>query len=174
MRQALLGKLLKIIGQRVKLGFATVVHCKEFKKIFNGKHRVSIGSVYKLCCTACYLEVGEWARDNYQIEPIAYFFDAGHRNSEEVSQGFIDSKSNPENIAHRLGSITFTGDTELVPLQAADLAAYEHWKWLDEHFADKTRHGRYPLQKLVRIPWKIREFDRPILEEMLEHRKTGK
>ena len=70
-----------------------------------------------------------------------------------------------------MGSITFEHDNVLVPLQAADIAAYELWKWLDEHYEKKTRHGRFPLQEIVKIPWKIREFDKGILEEMLAHRR---
>jgi hypothetical protein len=173
-RQSLYGKLLRIIQQRTMLGFATVMHCKEFSRVFKGNDRRDIGSMYNICCTACHLEVGEWAQKNYQIEPIAYFFDAGNKNTGEVSKTFLETQKRPENIGYRMGTIAFEDDEFVIPLQAADIAAYELWKWLDEHFADKIRHGRFPLQELIEIPWTIREFDGPILEEMLEHRKTGK
>lgn len=38
---------------------------------------------------------------------------------------------------------------------------------LDEHFAAKPRHGRYPLQEIIKIPWTIREFDQEVLLELL-------
>jgi len=172
-RKALLGKLLNIINQRAKLGFAAVVHTQLFEDVFKGRDRTEIGSPYRLCCTACFLEVGEWAKKNYQIEPVAYFFDAGNPHSNEVSLGFKESTDNPNNAELRLGSITFEDDKVLVPLQAADIAVYEIWKWLDEHFLDKARHGRYPLQEIFKIPFRIREFDRGILEEMLTHKMGG-
>jgi hypothetical protein len=79
-----------------------------------------------------------------------------------------------KNVEYRLGSITFEHDSVLVPLQAADIAAYEIWRWLDEHYLDKTRHGRFPLAEIIKIDWTIREFDKPILEEMLAHRRGVK
>jgi hypothetical protein len=158
-RRRLFGKLLGIINQRAKLGFAAVVHIKEFESVITGIGRTSIGLPYRLGCTSCYLEVGEWAKRNYQIEPIDFIFDAGHRDRQEARQSFRESKQNPEFIEYRLGSITFANDKVHIPIQAADIAAYELWKWLDEHYADKTRRGRYGLQEIIKIPWTIREFD---------------
>jgi hypothetical protein len=120
------------------------------------------------------LQVGEWATKNYQIEPIAFFFDAGHENASDVAKTFLETKNAPENVSYRLGSLTFQHDNVLAPLQAADIAAYELWRWLDEHYLDKTRHGRFPLSEIIKIEWTIREFDKPILEEMLAHRRGAK
>jgi hypothetical protein len=173
-RRALLGRLLEIIIRRAKLGFASVVHCKEFERIFTGPERIDVGSPYNLSCTASYLQIGEWARNNFQVEPVAYFFDAGHKDAPGVARTFLETKNNPGNVEHRLGSLTFEHDNVLVPLQAADLAAYELWRWLDEHFLNKTLHGRFPMEQLNRIKWKIREFDKGVLEEMLAHRRGEK
>lgn len=173
-RQMLYGKLLRIIQERTKRGVATVIHRNEFNRVFKGNDRRDIGSMYNICCTSCYLELGEWAKGNYQIEPISYVFDAGNKNSGEVGKTFLETKKQSESVGYRMGTIDFSDDEIAIPLQAADIAAYELWKWLDEHFADKVRHGRFPLQELIKIPWKIREFDGGILEEMLEHRRTGK
>ncbi len=173
-RKALLRKLLSIINERAAFGFASTVHVKEFDAVFTGNDRRDIGSPYNLCCTACYLQIGHWAQRNYQVEPLALIFDAGHKNAGDVTNTFNAEIKKSENIAYRLGSLTFSDDKVMVPLQAADLAAYELWKWLDEHFAQKKRHGRFPLLKMMNTPWSIRAFDRPILEEILQHRKTGK
>lgn len=169
-RQRLLAALLQIVQRRAQFGFAAVVHAQAFREVFKGKDRAEIGSVYGLCCLSCFTETGEWAKTNYQIEPIAHFFDAGNKNAGQVLKTYQEVKNDQERIDYRLGTIAFESDSVLVPLQAADLAAYELWKWLDEHFAKKTRHGRYPLQELVKIPWKIREFDKAILQEMLDRR----
>jgi len=173
-RKALLGKLLNIITKRVKLGFASVVHWREFESVFTGADRDYAGSPYNLACTACQLDIGEWAQRNDQAEPIAYFYDAGHKDAAEVARIFLETKNQTGRNEYRLGSITFEHDNVLVPLQAADIAAYEFWRWLHEHFADTTRHGRYPLEKLVEIEWNIRSFDRLILEEMLARKRGAK
>jgi len=169
-RQRLLSALLDIIQRRAQFGFAAVVHAAAFRDVFKGKDRIEVGSVYRLGCTCCFSQVGEWAQKNYQIEPIAHCFDAGNKNAGDVLKTYQDIKSRPDRIAWRLGPIAFESDDVLVPLQAADLAAYEIWKWLDEHFAQKIKHGRHPFHEIVRIPWKIREFDRSILQEMLDVR----
>lgn len=173
-RQMLMAALLAIIQRRAQLGFAAVVHAKDFRDVFQGRDRMEIGSVYKLCCLSCFTEVGEWAKKNYQIEPIAHFFDSGNKNADEVLKTYQEVKNDPKRIEYRLGAIEFESDEVLVPLQAADLAAYELWKWLDEHYAKKVRHGRYPLQEIVKIPWSIREFDKAILQEMLDRRHGKK
>lgn len=170
-RQALLGRLLDIISRRAQFGFASVVHVREFEEVFAGVLRSEIGSPYNLCCLTCAVQIGEWAKANYQIEPIGYFFDSGHKNAREVFDTLIAQKNDPTLTEYRIGPITFESDTVLVPLQAADLAAYEIWKWLDEHFAAKKRHGRYPLQEIIKVPWKIREFDREILLELRDVRR---
>lgn len=167
-RQSLLGRLLDVIQRRVSQGFGCAIHVREFEAMFTGKERAEIGSPYTLCCISCAEYVGAWAKDNCQIEPVGYFFDSGHRYAGEAFHALIAEKNNPENIEYRIGPITFDSDTKLIPLQAADLAAYEFWKWLDEHYAGKKRHGRYPLQEIIRIPWKIREFDRDVLLELRE------
>ena len=167
----LLGRLLDIISRRAQFGFASVVHVREFEEVFAGVLRSEIGSPYNLCCLTCAVQIGEWAKANYQIEPIGYFFDFGHKNAREVFDTLIAQKNDPTLTEYRIGPITFESDTVLVPLQAADLAAYEIWKWLDEHFAAKKRHGRYPLQEIIKVPWKIREFDREILLELRDVRR---
>ncbi len=172
-RQQLLGRLLDVINQRVKLGFAAAVHVNEFESLFTGIDRTEIGSPYKLGCTANWLEVGEWAKKNHQVEPIDFCFDTGHSEKGEVQRSFRESKQNPAFVEHRLGTIRFADDRLDVPIQAADIAAYELWRWLNEHFTEKTRHGRFPLQEIVKIPWTIREFDRSSFEEMLVQRKGG-
>jgi hypothetical protein len=173
-RQQLMGRLLGIITRRAKLGFAAAVHIKEFEAVFTGSDRTEIGSPYKLGCTANWLEIGERAQKHYQVEPIDFFFDAGHSNKGEVQQSFRESKQNPEFVQYRLGTIHFADDKMHAPLQAADMAAYGFWRWLDAHFAVKTRHGRYPFQEIVKIPWTIREFDRSSFEEMQVQRKGGR
>jgi hypothetical protein len=169
-RKKFMARLLDIVQRRAKLGFATVVHALAFRQVFRGADLREIGSIYHLCCLACFTEIGEWAKRNYQIEPIAHFFDAGNKNAGQVLKTYQAMKDSPDKSEYRLGSITFEDDKILVPLQAADLAAYELWKWLDEHYANKTRHGRYPLQEIIKVPWAIREFDEAILQEMLDRR----
>jgi hypothetical protein len=170
-RQALLAKLLDVVTRRAQLGFGAVIHLAAFEDVFQGPERTDIGSPYKLACTACFLEIGEWAKRNYQIKPVSYIFDSGNVHSNELSQHFLESK---KNVEYRLGSLTFESDEVLVPLQAADLAAYELWKWLDEHFATKTMRGRFPLKEVVKIGWNIREFDRSVLEELRTQRRGGR
>ncbi|HEY4356261.1 MAG TPA: DUF3800 domain-containing protein [Acidobacteriaceae bacterium] len=168
-RQRLMSKLLAIIGRYAQLGFASVVHQHEFKKIIMKKH--NMGSVYNMACAGAYLEVGEWAKRSGQTKPIWYYFDEGHTHAKEAYSTYFDMKKDPNLAGLCMGSITFTDDIICVPLQAADLAAYEIWKWLDEHFGKKTMHGRYPLQEIIKIPWCIREFDKGIFEQMRDRRE---
>ncbi len=170
-RRALMSKLLETIGRRVQFGFASVVHVKDFSQLFQGHERREIGSPYNLCCLTCAVQIGEWAKANHQVEPVGYFFDSGHRNAREALDTLLEQKNDSSLIEYRIGLITFESDDMLIPIQAADLAAYEVWKWLDEHFAGKQRHGRFPLQEIIKVPWTIREFDGEILEELRDMRR---
>lgn len=146
-RKKLFGALIEIIKNRAAFGFACATHILAFNEVFQGRERTAVGS------------------------PVAFFYDTGHNNSGEVAESFVSEKNDSENTEYRLGSLTFADDELVVPLQAADIAAYELWKWLDEHYASKPRHGRYPLQELIKMPWQIREFDKDVLIELRELRR---
>ena len=172
-RQGLIGRLLDVIRRQVQFGFATVVHIKDYNSVFQGMERVEAGSAYALCCLSCAFQVGEWAKLNDQAEPVGFFFDDGNPRAGEALTALLAQKKDPTLSEYKIGGIAFDDDERLVPLQAADLAAYEIWKWLDEHFAEKKRHGRFPLQQLVRVPWTIREFDREVLLELRNVQRGG-
>jgi hypothetical protein len=95
-RRGIPSKLLDIIERRTKHGFASVVHQNDFDQVFSGANKQKDDSPYNLCCTCCHLQIGEWAQKTYQIEPIAFFFDAGHKNAGEVAKTFWETKADPK------------------------------------------------------------------------------
>ena len=70
--------------------------------------------------------------------------------------------------ARALGAATFGSSSEFVPLQAADLIAYEVFKDMETKARGESRDMRYPLRRIVAGPQKIYNFDERSLKLALE------
>ena len=107
-------------------GFAVSICPSEYKAATSDRFRSQHGSAYTLCLKEATAEVGRWAEYGNMLSPIAYFFDAGHRNQEQANQYFarVHAAMPRERAKIRLGTWTFAGDDLVWPLKAADLLAY--------------------------------------------------
>lgn len=86
--------------------------------------------------------------------------------------------SNPEfGTALRLGSLAFGSKRDLLPLQAADILAYETWKEVSNTLAGRPRKSRWPMSKLAEAPLSSLHIQKEIMRNMMsnlrEQWKTG-
>jgi hypothetical protein len=120
-------RLIETIKLRTEVGFACSVIVEEFNKLTHESFRKSFGSAYTMCCNWCIHEVGQWAERSGYNGKIAYFFESGHDEQNETNRILARIAIHPElKDAYRYASHTFAEKRLVVPLQAADILA---WQW---------------------------------------------
>lgn len=178
-RQPLLRDLLNTISRRAMMGFGSVVHLEPYSRLITGDVKRHIGSAYALCIAGCFWGVGRWARMYNHDEPIAYIFDQGHKNAGDALLCH-QKHSNVEEfrVGWRLGSITFDSDERVIPLQAADLFAYESLRRCTERAVllmsrNQRLTGeniRYPIRELLsNMKLQVRFFDEDTLIQLRDN-----
>jgi hypothetical protein len=120
---------ISIIRSAIKFGFAVSVYPSQFDKTV--PHSPEIGSPYSLCAHTCLTAVRGWA-NRFNIEgKISYVFEAGHRSQAEANGIMIRLFKKPNLRAeHRYAGHSFADKSVVLPLQAADIIA---WQWFTEN-----------------------------------------
>jgi hypothetical protein len=147
------------------------VSISAHKELIQGKLKKQIGSPYSLAVVASAQLMGKWANQYGYSEPIPHIIDRGHRNCGEAELQFqIQRADEPSRIKWHLGPLTAEDDTKAIPLQAADLVAYEAWKFMHQGGNEANRNleqFRYPFRRLFtnNLHPRIRIFDREVLQD---------
>jgi hypothetical protein len=179
-REPLLRDLLDVICTRAMMGFGCVVVLEPYHRLIVGKAKENIGSPYALAASGCFWCVGKWARRYKHLEPIAHVFDKGHRNAGEAlavyTKHYADEKFR---TGWKLGPIVFDSDDHLIPLQAANLFAYESLRRCSASAIEAMTKNRplteerlrYPIKRLLseRIPLMVRLLDEETLTELRDN-----
>jgi hypothetical protein len=95
--------------------------------------------------------VQEWLRDRRFEASVNYVFEAGDIGHGEIERALRRAWEDPEDrkFLHMSGW-TMTGK-HVLPLQAADIWAYESYKHMvNRVIGDRTRKVRYPYERLYR------------------------
>lgn len=127
-------------------GFATTVCEQEFKEVFKNfpKRRQS---AYAFLLNHALHVVKGWADSNKFQGKIAYFFEAGHRDSSQANSIMNDLFRQPTfKDYHRYFSHAFVDKTEAAPLQCADLLS-----WLSRNSVLKFVTNKPPRLDLIAL-----------------------
>lgn len=93
-------------------------------------------------------------------EHVSFVFDKQNNFSAEALRLFKDLQGQSSWLnRHRAGEIAFNSKRDFVPLQAADILAFECYKHLKNKLEATGRGTRWPISQLGRRPLKIRYFD---------------
>jgi hypothetical protein len=141
---------IRIIRDTIAYGFAVTVDPREFQKIVPDSPE--IGSAYSLCAHMCLTGVRSWANLSGFTGTISYIFEAGHKSQAEAN-GIMNRifKSPKLRAEHRYAAHTFADKKALLPLQAADIIA---WQWFTENKRKLIgkRPPRKDFEELMRKP----------------------
>lgn len=143
----LLKGAIEIINRRVAFGVAVFCHLDNINESLNDRIAWFRGleNPYSISHHACMVGVGQWSRE-HDAGHVAYVFEDGYRNPGAVTQMLAEIKKSPQAVEHlALGSHTFAGRQEFLPLQAADLLA---WEWVKAH-REPERPLRASLEELI-------------------------
>ncbi len=136
------------IKRHITYGIALTVEPKRFDAIM--PNSPEIGSAYTLCAHACLTAVRGWANKTGYNGDIAYFFESGHKSQSEAN-ALMNRLFERKNLRdeHRYVSHTFADKGKVLPLQAADLIA---WQWFTDHkrrMAGKKPEPRKDCRELM-------------------------
>lgn len=85
---------------------------------------------YAFCAMGCFKHLEGWAFEKSHRDPIDCIFEAGTRGRGEISEMVKElmSDEDGDRLSFRIGSIRFEKKKQFLPLQTADILAYECYK----------------------------------------------
>lgn len=100
-------------------------------------------SPYAVCTHTCMILIGNWLRLQKNPARVAYLFEAGHRHAPDAERllSRVTEAASIKN-SYRYRDHKFLEKTDAVPLQAADLLAWEYAKFQDESAHQFKREPR--------------------------------
>lgn len=167
-RFRLLEKLIAFIKIRQRIGLAVAFHASDYKEIVEEFQDEPIKKPYSFCALLIMVVLKNWLITRRHNEVIAYVYESGALHAGEIMSGYqYWTTHEPYATELRAGSLTFGSKSDLVPLQAADILAYETWKDITNTIAGSPRKPRWPMVQLCEAPvWVIR-VDKDKLREIL-------
>lgn len=153
-RYARLERLMKISNAYALGSVGIAVPTESFNRVMSEKAKRISGGPYGLAATACFLRVANLVKSLSSEAWVAYIFESGTRGAGEVLKVFQENERD-ESQKHelRLLSLRFENKRQFVPLQAADIVAYETYRQLPKQLGTDPRPPRFPiLNQLLTIP----------------------
>lgn len=147
----LVHELGQIILKKALWGYASAVRRKDWDELITGHPREALGDAEGFCVRNVYVKTTDWAKNWTSGKDVAFVFDdRPHRRHE--NQTIFDmfqrhhraSKEVPD-----LVSITFASSHKILPLQAADMLAWEIYTHAKDVFYERT-DSKNPLRPQLR------------------------
>lgn len=152
-RQQRLSRLLEVIDRNVLASIGAAIPVAEFSSKLSPEAQLYCGGPYGLAMTFIFMDLAPAVRRLHGEEAwIAYIVESGSDGAGEILKVFRENERDPQQKElYRLLSLRFENKRQYLPLQAADILAYELYKHhprqpVPQHLA------RYPLRKLADIP----------------------
>ncbi|HYM15301.1 MAG TPA: DUF3800 domain-containing protein [Dehalococcoidia bacterium] len=153
-RRLLLSRVYALTGMLISASVATAIPMRLFNEIFSPSAKAICGGAYGLAVAANMLELADLARATGPDAWIAYVFESGAKGTGEVMKVFTENERDPNNKNYfRLLSIKFENKRQFLPLQAADVFAYEIYQHALRQFGYKKHPVReYSMFALSMVP----------------------
>lgn len=133
-----------IIKRYTDMGIATSVIKDDFERIIPKGIKTTLGGAYGWCVRDCLMKVEQWCDKKKYKGRVFYVFEAGTRGQGQIDIAMRLFYRNPEyRRRFRLQGWTFY-DKSMIPLQAADLLAYEVFKTSEERYIKKSKRDFRP------------------------------
>jgi len=147
-RDHLLREAVRIINERITAGAAVSCSRAEVAAL-SPKWIRGFKSPYSVCCHWGMTALEVALRNVGVMAPIAYVFEKGHPDEAEARDVVKQASLSPELRAiYRYHSDAFIPKSDAVPLQAADVLAWEWAKFYDETLEQGLRPIRQSLRAL--------------------------
>jgi Protein of unknown function (DUF3800) len=167
-----------IIKRCTYLPFGVAIVKRDFEEAFPLGHAARRFGLYSWGVHGCLTALGKWCQTKNLKEPISFVFEAGSAGRDQVDKTFaMLHKNNPDRSADdcQIRSWTFA-DKDVLPLQAADLIAYELYKLtvnaVIEQSKRKMRLSVRDLLKNTDYNW-LFWYDKQVFEGLLREKVPG-
>jgi hypothetical protein len=161
-----------IIRRCTYAGVGLALVKKDFEEVVPQSDPLQRYGIFGWCAHGCLAGVYTWCKKYNWNEPIHYVFEAGTKGQEQfnrtLSTLYKNDKSREQN---RIGGWSFQTKATM-PLQAADVLAYEYYKFIHNEIVDGRKR---PIRLSARDLFRQHEldffthFDKNGFEIFLEH-----
>jgi hypothetical protein len=146
--EAFRAKLFDIIHRRTLVPIGSALVNADWAKVMPAHIRAEWGGSYGWCAEDCAHQVYKWAKRTGTPGKFRYIFEKGTVGHGQLGKMFADYANNPKWEAFRIGGYSFE-EKKLMPLQAADLMAYELYKQMCNQVITWKRPMRRSLALLL-------------------------
>jgi hypothetical protein len=146
-RRNVLNELLSIINDHTFYSIGCVVLKKSMESLESDLVKEVCGDAYGVAALVCWRNLGQVLQklDGW----LDCSMETGAKGSSTLQLLFEEDSKIPEwQQEHRIIKLSFRDKRLFLPLQAADILAYELYKQSMRQFGDETRLTRYPLKML--------------------------
>jgi hypothetical protein len=168
-------RLVPLINNRVHVGFGVAFPIAAYNAVAADLSFVElVGSPYEACTALFVNRVGEWAKQRKETEPIAFVFDQNADHYPAMRASFEFSKNDPSYpFANLLGSIVSDSRRRMLPLQVADILAYQTYRYTRSVLQGRPRVRR-ELNAILPGRFRILEIEEETLtafwaEKQIKH-----
>ena len=160
-------KLASVIREYALYGVVANVQPGVYNQVMGSSARSRLGSAYTFCTQAVISEVYEWlSMSEWCDDSVQFVFDTGHRNRAQAAREMTKILQSPS-LERSRDSFTFGTDDSHLPLQAADLIAYQ----ANNHFRSRlgVSKRRRKWAGFALLQHDVRHVRLEFGEEYLEH-----
>jgi hypothetical protein len=175
-RDKLMRRLIPLIQRVASYRVWTAIVMEDYRGVFEDDDHL-----FSLCAFGCASRLKWLARQRGDHFYIPYMFEHGGTGSSRAFQSFNNLLARGRADFYRMGPLSVGERRKSLPLQAADLHAYEVFKYFADQLSRSQRGVRKSYQELMRIPeaggylmtWdKLRALLKGIKEQGLESEDT--
>jgi Protein of unknown function (DUF3800) len=147
----LVDELIEIIRKTGVYGFGCGLARKHYDAIITGDHRRASGNAETMCIINCFVKLVRFTKDVMGSREIAFIFDDRPQQKHNVDRIYDVYQGVKENGVD-ITSVSFGSSKKILPLQAADLLAWEVYQdSIDSLNGRREAQGprRRELRKLI-------------------------
>jgi hypothetical protein len=149
--ETLAGDLTQIIFDSGVSGYACAIPKADWDALITGPMREVLGDAERNCVTNCIISTLKWARKNSGDGELAFVFDnrphrtqANERIFSIFQRHFLSGEAGPPE-----SSIAFEASAKFVPLQGADIVAWEFYHRVSEYHKGAPQPARPNFLRLL-------------------------
>jgi hypothetical protein len=145
-------RLAKIINDHILVSVGYSFSVPRYRAIFSAAAKRAGGGAYGIAANCCFMEMAKFIRESANPEAwVRYIFESGAQGTGEVLKNFqLNVRLPQQKEYYRTLALSFEDKRKFCPLQAADILAYELYRYFPRRVGiDKRSGARRELLALV-------------------------
>jgi hypothetical protein len=173
-KRLLIDRLTTIIKKHASIGIFGAFHRSTYdevlREIYGDDYKNKFVKPYGVCAMRCIETTRRWMTSKSLDGPLAYVFETGARYSGQFFEAFKAMQKIPRLKRMYPGGMSFYDKRDMLPLQAADILAYEMYRELINHTKNHLNPRRDVLLNLYStIPIRGTFYDKNMLRTFIKY-----